>query len=431
MTSRAGAVLQGLARPLTSAVVTGTADPPFPRSPRLRPRTPAFLPFRSVDLVAAADVLLAWILYGTGLSYLLTEAEASRFAGDQPVLYVLAAAYSLPVALRDRWPLAAWRLSALSVLAGAALNPGGTLPYVVTEVTTYLLCAYSVSVRSGRDTTIGVWAVTVLGAWIIHPNSMFMASILVTIVVLFGYNVSARRRATTRLAEEERHGEEQRAARALLEERARIARELHDVVAHHMSVIAIQAEATPLQAAGDPGRLEEGLAGIRVLSLAALAEMRQVLGALRGDDGRRETAPQPGLAQVADLAGNARAGGLAVSVRVEGPLDAPAAAGLSAYRIVQESLSNAMRHAPGSSVTVEITRTATELRLRVANGPRPRAAALPAEGPATGGGQGIIGMRERAVLLGGTLDAAPGPDGGFTVTAALPLASPLPPMEER
>ncbi|WP_344939024.1 helix-turn-helix transcriptional regulator [Sphaerisporangium flaviroseum] len=107
---------------------------------------------------------------------------------------------------------------------------------------------------------------------------------MVTVAVLFGYNVRARRAITGRLAEETRRGEEQQAARAVLEERTRIARELHDVVAHHMSVIAIQAEATPLQAAGDPRRLEAGLAEIRVMSLAALAEMRQVLGALRGEE---------------------------------------------------------------------------------------------------------------------------------------------------
>ncbi|GAA3805013.1 hypothetical protein GCM10022226_26140 [Sphaerisporangium flaviroseum] len=296
MISRAVADLVRLTRPLMSALVTGTADPPHPRSRRLRfpmPRPLRLLPFHTIDLVVVGDLLLAYVLFGGGLSYLMSEAGMSGFGGESPALWLLSAAYSVPVALRDRWPVAAWRVAALATAVGAGVNPhilGGAgagsepLPYVAAQVIGYLLSAYSLSVRSSKEITIGAWIVSVIGAWIIHPNSMFLASAMVTVAVLFGYNVRARRAITGRLAEETRRGEEQQAARAVLEERTRIARELHDVVAHHMSVIAIQAEATPLQAAGDPRRLEAGLAEIRVMSLAALAEMRQVLGALRGEE---------------------------------------------------------------------------------------------------------------------------------------------------
>ncbi|MGW4642434.1 sensor histidine kinase [Sphaerisporangium sp. NPDC004334] len=435
MISRAWSGLVRLASPLTAALVTGTAEPAGPRSRWLRPAVPAWarwLPFATVDLVVVADLALAFILLGTGVSYLETEAVASHFSPDGPVLIVLAAAYAVPVALRERWPVAAWRISAMAAVVGGLVNPrildgamggaaghgDGVMPYVAAQAITYLLCAYSIAVRADRDVAIGVWIVSMVGAWIIHPNSMFLATVLVTVALLFGQNIRARRRATGRLDEERRRGEEQRAARVVLEERTRIARELHDIVAHHMSVIAIQAEAVPLRAHGDVAALEAGLAEIRVLSLAALAEMRQVLGVLRGSDGRRETAPQPGLDRMDDLIGNVRAAGLAVTAEVSGSLDLPAAVGLSAYRILQESLSNAMRHAPGAPVRAEIERTVAELRLSVTNGP----SGAPAPGTPDAPGQGIAGMRERAALLGGTLEAAPMADGGFWVTATLPLA---------
>ncbi|WP_248959093.1 sensor histidine kinase [Sphaerisporangium perillae] len=449
MSSRAWASLVRPVRPLVSALVTGTAEPATPRSPRLRLRLPLALrplPFATVDLVVVGDFVLAYILYASGISVMQGAATLPEPGSHGPIMYLLAAGFSVPLALRDRWPVAAWRITAATVILGAAnldvlgveasVPAGEVLPYNAGETICYLLCAYSVAVRAGGEVTLGVWIVSVVGSWIIHPNSMFLASTMVTVALLFGYNVRARRRATNRLAEERQRGEEQRAARSVLEERARIARELHDIVAHHMSVIAIQAEAVPLRATGDPVRLEAGLAEIRVLSLAALAEMRQVLGALRGEDGRRETAPQPGLGRLDDLTGNARSGGLAVTVDVTGSLELPPAVGLSAYRILQESLSNAMRHAPGSSVRIEIVRTTTELRLQVTSGPGRRPAS-PGTGPdltgrpprdrqertppPSGGGQGIIGMRERAILLGGTLEAAPTPGGGFAVTATLPI----------
>ncbi|MFD0477419.1 sensor histidine kinase [Nonomuraea thailandensis] len=393
----------------------------------------ALVPYQSWDLVQVADLLLAFVLYGITISTTLdwNESAARAYAADPaahgpaPLIfsYLAAIGVSLPVALRDRWPLAAWRVAFVMspVVIWLTLSIGeGEPPYIITAIIMYPLVLYSVAVRCERRITAGVWVLTVLTLWIVHPDSMFIASIIASVAVLFGYNVRARRTATARLVEEEQRTRQAEGAQAVLEERARIARELHDVVAHHMSVIAIQAEAVPLKAAGDVAQLEAGLAEIRGLSLEAIAELRQVLGVLRDPQGRTDTAPQPGLDRIDELVSNARATGLAVLVKRSGALDGlPQAVELSAYRIVQESLSNAMRHAPGATVAVEIARRGEELRLRVANG----AGTEPGTAQeARGAGQGLVGMRERAVLLGGTLDAGPVAGGGFEVLAALPIA---------
>jgi signal transduction histidine kinase len=380
------------------------------------PRWLALLPSPRLDLVQTAGLLF------TVIAFFATSSQVADWhdtSGNGH--YLMAAAVALPIALRDRWPLAAWRTAFLALpysvwlIATIGVRPGDP-PYTFLMAASYLLVTYSVAVRCERRITIAVWALSVLAAWIIHPNSMAVATILVTVTVLFGYNVRVRRNATARLVVEERRTQEAIGAQSVLEERARIARELHDVVAHHMSVIAIQAEAVPLKAAGDPAQLEAGLADIRALSLEAIAQLRQVLGVLRDEDGRTDTTPQPGLDRVEELIANARAAGLVVLAKRPDSLDGlPTAVGLSAYRIVQESLSNAMRHAPGATVVVDIGRDDGGLRLHITNGPGVSPAGPP------GAGQGLIGMRERAALLGGTLDVGPVPVGGFQVTATLPV----------
>ncbi len=412
------------------AFFQGDADPP-PKARRLAFGVPQWLrplvPVTTISLVQAAELILALMLYLQMQSTVWSWNSGSRIGPDQqePIwdgfVYLTAVAVALPIALRDRWPLAAWRVSfaLMPVVVGVTRTigfPAGAMPYVTWLIISYLLVLYSVAVRCDRRITVAVWVVTFLATWIIDPNSMPVAMVVVSVVVLFGYNVRVRRSATAKLKTEERRTQQAESAQAVLAERARIARELHDVVAHHMSVIAIQAEAVPLKARGDPAQLEAGLAEIRGLSLEAIAELRQVLGVLRDQDGRVDTAPQPGLDRLDELVSNARAAGLAVLVKRAGPLDRlPPAVGLSAYRIVQESLSNAMRHAPGSTVALEVAHRRGELRLRVANGP----SAAPGAGP--GAGQGVVGMRERATLLGGTLDAGPVAGGGFEVRATLPV----------
>ncbi|MGJ6970059.1 sensor histidine kinase [Streptosporangium sp. G11] len=413
---------------LWDTLARGDADPPTPRSPRLRwpmPRWAGPLPFRTIDVVRVGDLVLACLFFGSTLSEFLNANEllwATRPLVGVPVLlvYVAALAFSVPLALRDRWPLAAWRTAALSypfaIYVTTRLNPND-LPYSTPAAITYLLVLYAVGLRVKPAVSLVVWFLTVLALWVGNPDTgVVIEMIVVTVAVLFGYNVRVRRSATAKLVEGERRTELAEGAQAVLAERTRIARELHDVVAHHMSVIAIQAEAVPLEARGDPELLEKGLAQIRGLSLEAMAELRQVLGVLRDEEGRTDTAPQPGLDRVEELVATTRAAGIAVAVKRSGPLEGlPSAVELAVYRITQESLSNAMRHAPGSAVAVEITRTAQEVRLRVLNGPGGASPGL------TGAGHGLLGMRERATLLGGTLEAGPLAGGGFEVRAVLPV----------
>ncbi|MER7134030.1 sensor histidine kinase [Streptosporangium saharense] len=422
--------LERLLRPPALALVKGQADPPFPRSSRLRFRLPEalrLLPFHAVDLVTVANVLAFWIAYSNVLSRLVHANDMTigtmGSPGDSPLypewwLYLAAITSCVPVLLRERWPLAAWRIAVASVIVMPSFEDGG-LPVQAPEAVLHLLVVYSVAVRCERRTTLGVWAVSVFVLAVYDPdvNDALSAAVLLAVTALLGYNVRIRRLASRRLAEEEQRSEQALAAQATLRERARIARELHDVVAHHMSVIAIQAEAVPLRASGDAERLEEGLREIRALSLSAMTEMRRVIGVLRDAEGRADTAPQPGLGRLEELVGNARSAGLTVTLSLSGDLTGlPEAVSLSAYRITQEALSNAMRHAPGSAVSVRISHSGGALSVNVTNdagspGPAERMA---------GPGHGLAGMRERAAMLGGKLWA--GPVGtGFAITAILPV----------
>jgi signal transduction histidine kinase len=218
-------------------------------------------------------------------------------------------------------------------------------------------------------------------------------------------------------------------------ERARIARELHDVVAHHISMVVVQAETARLTTPGMPDAGAARLREIGDTARAGLTEMRRLLGVLREDVATEEVAvrqPQPGLPQVAalvDVARDAAASGIgsgAVRLIVSGPVTSyDPGTELVAYRIVQEALTNARRHAPGAAVDVELTYSGDVLRLRVRdNGPGPPAALAgtagdPAPGPATAG-HGLLGMRERAATVGGSVQTGAAPGGGFLVEAVLP-----------
>jgi signal transduction histidine kinase len=206
---------------------------------------------------------------------------------------------------------------------------------------------------------------------------------------------------------------------AAMGERARIARDLHDVVAHHVSAIAVQAETARLTTEGLP---EEGRAHFETIGQTArdaLSEMRRLLGVLREDaNGDVARDPQPGLARLDELVDTARAAGTPVRLTLQGrvtPL--PAGVDLCAYRILQEALTNARRHAPGAAVDLELEYREDALKLRVRDhGPGAAAPALD--------GHGLLGMRERAIMVGGTLTVGPADDGGFVVEAELPIQVP-------
>ena len=396
-------------RSFAAAFVTDTTNPPRPRNPRLRRGR--------FDLVEIADVIIALILFAVANSVLSGDnalEHHARVALILPLAFVTAA----PLALRTRFPLGAWVASDLAAIAASLVISASILfagGYLVVFVLVNGLCLYAVTVRCRPRITVTATAVTVIGAAILDPGSGVVAVFLTAIPVLLGAVVRQRRRGERALAEQElRHSGE----RALLEERQRIARELHDVVAHHMSVIAIQAEAAPYKIADPPPELVESFGDIRSSALAGLTELRRVLGVLRTGGG--DTAPQPGLADLEALLDSARSGGVSVTVARSGdPAPLPEGVDLSAYRIVQEALSNAMRHAPGSHVQVQLAYRPDGLALEVCNDKvLASSAALP------GGGHGIIGMRERATMLGGSLDAGPTGDGGFHVAAVLPVSPP-------
>ena len=210
-------------------------------------------------------------------------------------------------------------------------------------------------------------------------------------------------------------------------ERARIARELHDVVAHHISMVAVQAETARLTTPGMPAAGAQRLSAIGDTARAALTEMRRLLGVLR-EDTRTDPAdpsdrrPQPGLGQLNALLDEAReASGTGIRLIVQGaPVDLDPGVELAAYRIVQEALSNARRHAPGAAVDVELRYSGDVLRVRIRdNGPGPSP-----DAPA--GSHGLPGMRERAVAVGGKLRTGPAAVGGFVIEATLPADSEVP-----
>ena len=217
---------------------------------------------------------------------------------------------------------------------------------------------------------------------------------------------------------------EARRDQAVLAERSRIARELHDVVAHHVSMMVVQAETARVSTPGLTPPGARGLESIRDTGREALSELRRVLGVLRSPDLAGDRAPQPGLDQIAGLVEAAAAAGVRVRLRREGgvrPL--PAGVELCAYRIVQEALTNIRRHAPGAAADVVLCFGPAELSVEVRNdGP---GSSGPGSSSEMGSGFGIVGMRERAALAGGHLYAGPAPGGGFEVVADLPL-TPVP-----
>ncbi len=350
----------GLPDRIASLVAAGATDPPSPHPGWLRrfQRGP-------VNPVFVADTVFALILFAITVSWLDTAnaTHGQRFgAGALAFFAFLVAA---PLVLRTRFPAVAWAAAAISLTwTSIAIGPRAlsSAPYVPAALLVYALCLYSVAVRGKPWFVATVAVVTVLGAILIDARTS-AGTLLMAIPLLGGAIVRIRRSGRAELAQQTRRLEGER---ALLQERQRIARELHDIVAHHMSVIAIQAEAAPRKVADPPPELMESFADIRASALSGLSELRRLLGVLRS--GGADTAPQPGLAELAGLLDSARSGGVRVSTAVSGtPRALSQGVDLSAYRILQEALSNAMRHAPGSAVRVELAYAPSSVVLKVRN----------------------------------------------------------------
>ncbi|MFJ3173080.1 sensor histidine kinase [Streptomyces roseus] len=308
------------------------------------------------------------------------------------------------------------------------VGPGQTWPWIPSGLFAFAPVLLLVALRVPPRLTVAAATVPIALTGLAelvskpeHSQTSVLAALLVFgFVGLLGYALRATRLARGKLVEQETITEEERARRTLLEERSRIARELHDVVAHHMSVISIQAQVAPHLVENPSEELRENLAGIRENALEALTELRRVLGVLRSeqpDDPANPHHPQPTLAELEGLVDNVRGAGLAVTTEIAG-IRRPLTPGveLTAYRIVQEALSNCLRHAPGSRVEVGIAYGPRELHLCIANSAPTRPAP-----PSHGAGHGLLGMRERAGMLGGELAAGPRPGGGYEVSAVLPM----------
>jgi len=339
----------------------------------------------------------------------------------------------VPVLLTLVRPVAAFWASIVATPVAAVFNDGGgsDWPWSPGAFAAHLVVLTVVALRTRPRTAAWMWVLTacygILGEAAFgsdyyssdsNAGPMLFVSALALLVVAV---VHIRRTAERQVIAQQTVTEHERSKRTLLEERTTIARELHDVVAHHMSVVAIQAEAAPYRVENPPPELEHAFAVIRENAVIALSELRRVLGVVRAEDYEAPDAPQPTLADLEGLLTNVRNAGLTVEKAITGAVrELPQGIELSAYRIVQEALSNALRHAPGSSARVEIGYVLGGLGLRIVNGP-----ATGLVKPSPGAGHGLTGMRERVTMLNGEMTAAETDDGGYEVTVFLPVPVPV------
>jgi signal transduction histidine kinase len=362
------------------------------------------------------------------------EANPAHFYGglhltSHPPLaaYLLVALPALALAWRDRAPVAVYAVAIAAAVAWAALGQidGATLvPVMVALFWVALTCSRQVTLAAGLAGATAIFlAEGTLGpfGWLGGPNATMWPQLLAA-GALGGY-VAARRkwlaaeRARAAQAELMREEETRRRVDA---ERMRIARELHDVVAHSMAMINVQATAAGVLLAEDPAGAADAIQAIRGASKSGLRELRAILQVLRDADPAGAPAVPPSLRVIQTLADATTAAGSPVTVRAGAPaVPLPPPVALAAYRIVQESLTNVVRHARGASAIVTAGQDGDELTIEIINDGAPGTTAF-----GDGSGAGLTGMRERASTLGGSLEAGPRAEGGFAVRARLPLAGP-------
>jgi signal transduction histidine kinase len=328
--------------------------------------------------------------------------------GNKAVLVPTALAMTLPLALRHRLPL----LCVLVVFGAAALQEVFTTPPDgIAGVAALLLAVYSVAAYSdGRRAGVGLAGALILSLSSGGADAAF-AWVLIGAAWAAGRIVGRQSLLLEALAREQ----EARERAAVADERARLARELHDVVAHSVSTMVVQAEAGESLLQRDPERARDAFISITTSGRQALGELRRMLGLLRSSHGEPTLAPQPGLTQVQTLVEQMRGVGLPVELSVEGePRPLSAGLDLSAYRIVQEALTNTLKHARPAHAWVTIQYRSDEIELQVVDDGRGSTNGSPA-------GHGIAGMRERVRLYGGTLETGLRAEGGFSVRARLPV----------
>jgi signal transduction histidine kinase len=358
---------------------------------------------------ALADTAIALVL---GAIYVANAAYEGRYALGIP----LALIQTVPLLVRRRWPLAVFALVSGGMLVSAAAY--NTVIPLAAAVATYTIAARMSRRRSAAATALALVGLVAIAAY----SHDIASSVIIAAAWVLGDNIGTRRAYFDELEQKAERLEREREAnirRAAAEEQARISRELHDVIAHNVSVMTIQAAAARDVFDADSDRAREALGSIESTGRGALTELRRLLSAVR-DGGRPELSPQPGLGALEQLVAQVRGAGLDVQLTIEGerpPL--PAALDLSAYRIVQEALTNTLKHASARHAWVDLRFGDSELDLSVRDdgtGPAPN-------GTGAGSGRGLVGMRERVELFGGRLDAGPGDGGGYLVSARLPLGA--------
>jgi signal transduction histidine kinase len=340
--------------------------------------------------------------------------------GDRASCLVVNLLATLPLVFwRTRLP---WVTGVVTVASLAAVAANPTL-LTLSGIAAQLIVVYLVANRYRRRWSV-LLAAPFLGAAVALSGEDTLAGVLLLVLVVAAQVLGdSRRQRSQAIAERDatRHAmAETQRDQVIMEERARIARELHDVVAHHVSVIAVQAETARLTTPDLPEEGKQRLAAIGQTARDSLTELRRLLGVLRADGSEAARSPQPGLDRLSELVDSARAAGTPVSLTLGGDVaPLPSGVDLTAYRIVQEALTNARRHAPGASVDVELRYEESLLRLRVSDdGPGPPSADT--------SGHGLLGMQERAAMAGGKLSTGAAEGGGFLVEAELPIARPAP-----
>jgi signal transduction histidine kinase len=371
--------------------------------------------------ISARDVLLAapFVVVAELTAFGVIADGGATFQGSHAVNAVLAALFTGLLLFRRLAPLPALAVMPLigiaqAIHANASEFFGGFVPLV--------LLVFSIGLREPRRRSLpatayafaGLVAIVVIAPDLTLANEMpFSGPVIVLACGLGRYLRNRERRA---VSAETRAADLEATREAVLEdERARIARELHDVIAHSVSVMVVQAGAARTLLEDDVGAARRSLLAVERSGRHALEEMRRLLGILRQDQRETELGPQPGLAAVQHLIDQVRAAGLPVGLDVEGePVPLAPGVDLSAYRILQEALTNAIKHAGAASAAVRVAYRGTEVEIEVRDDGR---------GPngSHNGGHGLVGMRERVELYGGRLDTGANPGGGYRVRAWLPL----------
>jgi signal transduction histidine kinase len=383
--------------------------------------------------------LAGWIVVG-GLSITLFWIIVPLLVGlyDLPlgVAFAVATLQCITLPLAVRYPVPAMLVHIVSIVVIGTLTREMVAdefwPLPIADLVALIVILVILGLRESWIVSVSAWWASFLAMTIVVALNVGVAvptiewgvdviiSVSVSLLALgLSIFIGQRRRVRELIAAARRDVELEQARRATVEERARIARELHDVVAHSMSMVHIQAESAKFRIR-DLGEAREEFAAIAKSARAALGEMRQLLEALHPDD---ETyyAPQPSAADIPALVDGARAAGSVVSLSDEvDPARFTATLGLTAYRIVQEALSNVIRHAPGAVVDVSLRESAGVVMVVVRNAPPPSVRAASSGLDVDAGGRGLQGMRERVEMVHGTLEHGDLPGGGFVVSAHLP-----------